>query len=740
MIQLYTKDSNTNNSSTVKHTLSTLLFLFIATLSNAQNNVGIGTTSPNNKAILELQATDKGLLVPRLTNTEMLSIATNASTNGLLVYNTTNDCFYYWNNTTTLWKSMCTAGGTTGVSNNGDTVVINILKADSMFANYLTVNNAIINNLVTTYIKSDSALIKLLTTQYIKSDSAYIKLLRADSMFTSYLYAHNIKADTITAGFGNFDSLYVGGQNILQTISDSIANQAWLVKGNSSTNSTLNFLGTTNAQDLVFKTNNTEKMRVDASGKVGVGRINNSFYKLDIQGTLRIIGTNWSGGLIQTNFGLGHPAIVHLNAGGTELSPMYPISGNILGGLVGRDALDGLTQNPGYGGAGFYIYTTENTSFTNKGACIAFHTTPNGANTVQQRMMINHDGNVGINTSTPLVALHVATTDGIAVPTGTTGQQPIGAPVGTMRYNTTLGAMEVFNGTLWLNINTPPIGATYTQWLAAADPNTIYPNTTWISSDIQNGEFLRATGGNANVSAGGLLTGTTQTDGVQDHTHNGSGSANGSGALTTTNAGTHDHNWGGNWSIDDSRVYTSDNGDGNGNTLSDGRFWWGGSGATGSTGTDYNIVGNTTVNGAHNHTGATTTDGNHGHTQGSNSAGVFYSDPLPAEFNNGLAGGGNFNDAGASGISRGGFTTSIAGNHNHTFTTNADGNHSHNLEHFAHRHWIKTRPTTTAPDHAHTVPDHGHTLSVTVGTMNSGNASTETRPVNVAVKYWRRIS
>ncbi|MBC7411648.1 MAG: hypothetical protein H7331_04250, partial [Bacteroidia bacterium] len=522
--------------------------------------------------------------------------------------------------------------------NSGDTVVINILKADSLFANYLTVNNAVITNLIATYINADSALIKLLTTQYIKSDSAYIKLLRADnayiknifatyiksdsayikllradSMFTNYLYAHSIKTDTITAGVGYINSLYVGGQNILQTISDSIANQAWLAKGNNAT--AANKLGTLNANDLHIVTNSIEHI------------------------------------------------------------------------------------------------TLSNTT-----------------------------GNVGINTTTPLVALHVATTDGIAVPTGTTGQQPLGAPVGTMRYNTTLGTMEVFNGTCWQNTNTPPIGSSYVQWANVADPNSIYTCTVWVSSDIQSGEFLRATGGNANVSAGGLLTGTTQTDGVQDHTHNGSGTANGSGALTTTNAGTHNHNWGGNWSIDDSRVFTSDNGDGNGNTLSDGRFWWGGSGATGSTGTDYNIVGGTTVNGAHSHSGTTTTDGNHDHTQGSNSAGVFYSDPLPAELSTGLTSGGEFSDGGASGISRGGFATSIAGNHNHTFGTSVDGSHSHNVEHFAHRHWIKTRPTTTAPDHAHTLPDHAHTVSVSVGTMNSGNTNTETRPVNVAVKYWRRIS
>ena len=56
----------------------------------------------------------------------------------------------------------------------------------------------------------------------------------------------------------------------------------WALLGNAGTNPTTNFLGTTDAQDLVFRTNNTEKMRVESGGDVGIG-INNPVYKLDIR-------------------------------------------------------------------------------------------------------------------------------------------------------------------------------------------------------------------------------------------------------------------------------------------------------------------------------------------------------------------------------------------------------------------------------------------------------------------------
>lgn len=76
---------------------------------------------------------------------------------------------------------------------------------------------------------------------------------------------------------------------------------------------------------------------------------------------------------------------------------------------------------------------------------------------------------------------------------------------------------------------------------------------------------------------------------------------------------------------------------------------------------------------SHTHSGNTSTNGSHFHTNGSNSSGVFYSDPLPAELNNGLTLGSEFFDGGASGISRGGFMTSTEGSHNHTFTTDPAG-------------------------------------------------------------------
>jgi hypothetical protein len=72
--------------------LTILLSTIIGTINllYAQNNVGIGTNAPNASSILELLATDKGLLVPRVA---LAAINNNAPigariANSLLVYNT----------------------------------------------------------------------------------------------------------------------------------------------------------------------------------------------------------------------------------------------------------------------------------------------------------------------------------------------------------------------------------------------------------------------------------------------------------------------------------------------------------------------------------------------------------------------------------------------------------------------------------------------------------------------------
>ena len=50
----------------------------------------------------------------------------------------------------------------------------------------------------------------------------------------------------------------------------STSSNSWALSGNSSTNPSNDFLGTTDNQDLVVKTNNTERLRVSSKGNIGI--------------------------------------------------------------------------------------------------------------------------------------------------------------------------------------------------------------------------------------------------------------------------------------------------------------------------------------------------------------------------------------------------------------------------------------------------------------------------------------
>lgn len=61
--------------------------------------------------------------------------------------------------------------------------------------------------------------------------------------------------------------------------------QTWNTSGNSGISSVNNFLGTTDNNDLVFKTNNTERIKINAAGQIGIGANPVSHLKLNLFGS-----------------------------------------------------------------------------------------------------------------------------------------------------------------------------------------------------------------------------------------------------------------------------------------------------------------------------------------------------------------------------------------------------------------------------------------------------------------------
>ena len=79
-----------------------LFFSLISLVVSAQ--VGIGTNTPDNSAILEVQATDRGMLIPRMTTVQRTSIINPAA--GLHVFDISSNSLWFYNGT--FWVNYAT--------------------------------------------------------------------------------------------------------------------------------------------------------------------------------------------------------------------------------------------------------------------------------------------------------------------------------------------------------------------------------------------------------------------------------------------------------------------------------------------------------------------------------------------------------------------------------------------------------------------------------------------------------
>lgn len=101
----------------------------------AQNgSVGVNILHPDSSAVLQLESTDKGFALPRMTTAQMDAIS--SPINSLMIYNTEDSLVHYWNGDCWLkvYQKNCYECEFT-MSLDNPTVSINHLPSDSGFAN-----------------------------------------------------------------------------------------------------------------------------------------------------------------------------------------------------------------------------------------------------------------------------------------------------------------------------------------------------------------------------------------------------------------------------------------------------------------------------------------------------------------------------------------------------------------------------------------------------------------------------
>ncbi len=118
-----------------------LLSLLIFHSINFYSQVGVGTTSPDSSAMLDVTSTNSGMLIPRMTAAQKTAIATPAT--GLLIYQTDGTAgFYYYNGTAWVpftgndWSLTGNSGTTAGTNyigtNDGQDFVFKTNSTEAM--------------------------------------------------------------------------------------------------------------------------------------------------------------------------------------------------------------------------------------------------------------------------------------------------------------------------------------------------------------------------------------------------------------------------------------------------------------------------------------------------------------------------------------------------------------------------------------------------------------------------------
>lgn len=190
---------------------------------------------------------------------------------------------------------------------------------------------------------------------------------------------------------------------------------AWLLGGNAVTNSSQT-LGTTSNFDLPFITNNTERMRIDSTGSVGIG--SSAFSASSPERLLVDNGVSTSVNVIRALGSINNNlqfSITNNHGGQSARTDIiaYANNGNSSKNFIVTGVTSGgYSQATIYGGTNSaYIYATANDMFIGNASSaksLVFFT--GGTAATNEAMRVDGNGNVGVGNASPAAKLDVSGT------------------------------------------------------------------------------------------------------------------------------------------------------------------------------------------------------------------------------------------------------------------------------------------------------------------------------------------
>ena len=272
-------------STIFKHTKIpiTLFVLFVSIHVKAQIDVKIGT-NPGIKtpsAVLELESTTKGFLLPRMTEVQIKEIKEPAE--GLMVYNLDQGCSYYFHSGG--WYSAC-AEASNGLTKSGNTILL----------------GGVLTNATT--LTTDATQTLAISGLQKGSDADNIVVLDP----TTGVLRRRAVGDVVTN-----------------------SNVAWLLGGNNLTGTTT--IGSNSNHDVAIETNGTTRLTITNAGAIsqtGTGQVT---FTGNVDATN---GLDVSGGLLTANAGATLTGATNINATGTGTTTIGNCTAtNVIAGTTG---------------------------------------------------------------------------------------------------------------------------------------------------------------------------------------------------------------------------------------------------------------------------------------------------------------------------------------------------------------------------------------------------------------------
>ncbi|MFH1321236.1 MAG: hypothetical protein ABII90_11385 [Bacteroidota bacterium] len=271
-----------------KIAVALLIGIIFSNLSNlCYSQVGIGTTTPDASAILELQSTDKGILIPR-SDTDSIAVPSI----GLLIYQITDNKFYYFNGT--IWVSALGSPGTDGINGaTGPTGADGI--AGVAGATGPTGADGIAGTTgATGPTGADGIAGTTGATGPTGADG-----IAGTTGATGPTGADGIAGTTGATGPTGADGIAGAIGATGPTGADGALN-AWSLTGNAGLNIATDFVGTGDNIPLAFRTNNLERMRIDPIGNVGIGTTTPDT-TLHVAGAIKLVDGTQGNGKVLTS-------------------------------------------------------------------------------------------------------------------------------------------------------------------------------------------------------------------------------------------------------------------------------------------------------------------------------------------------------------------------------------------------------------------------------------------------------